>query len=159
VAVPTIGIGGSPACDGQILVIDDMLGLFTEFTPKFVTRPDRPGWYIADAEMRDILGVVYISKRAAVASIRAMPAAADAGHPLFYTVKEFTQERSFSPNRPLPMPQLCALIGVTDRTLRSCCAEFLGISPSRYVLLRRLKRVRVALWAAACPAARYPTAR
>jgi hypothetical protein len=30
VAVPTIGIGGSPACDGQILVIDDMLGLFTE---------------------------------------------------------------------------------------------------------------------------------
>ena len=31
-AVPTIGIGGSPACYGQILVVDDMLGLFTEFT-------------------------------------------------------------------------------------------------------------------------------
>jgi hypothetical protein len=28
------------------------------------------GWYIADAEMRDMLGVIYISKRAAVASIR-----------------------------------------------------------------------------------------
>jgi 3-methyl-2-oxobutanoate hydroxymethyltransferase len=38
VAIPTIGIGGSPACDGQILVIDDMLGMFTEFTPKFVKR-------------------------------------------------------------------------------------------------------------------------
>jgi 3-methyl-2-oxobutanoate hydroxymethyltransferase len=38
VPVPTIGIGGSPACDGQILVIDDMLGLFTEFRPKFVKR-------------------------------------------------------------------------------------------------------------------------
>jgi hypothetical protein len=49
---------------------------------------DRPGWYIADAEMRDVLGVIYISKRAAVASIRGMPAAA-AGHPLFYMVKEF----------------------------------------------------------------------
>jgi AraC-like DNA-binding protein len=49
------------------------------------------------------------------------------------------------PNRPLPMPQLCALIGVTDRTLRSCCTEFLGISPSRYMLLRRLKRAQVAL--------------
>lgn len=38
VAVPTIGIGASPACDGQILVSDDMLGLFGTFTPKFVKR-------------------------------------------------------------------------------------------------------------------------
>jgi hypothetical protein len=36
-AVPTIGIGGSPVCDGQILVIDDMLGLLTEFTPQLST--------------------------------------------------------------------------------------------------------------------------
>jgi 3-methyl-2-oxobutanoate hydroxymethyltransferase len=36
--VPTIGIGASPACDGQILVVDDMLGLFTAFRPKFVRR-------------------------------------------------------------------------------------------------------------------------
>ena len=38
VPVPTIGIGASPACDGQILVTDDVLGLFTEFTPRFVKR-------------------------------------------------------------------------------------------------------------------------
>src|SRR2546423_15109457 len=38
VKISTIGIGGSPACDGQILVIDDLLGLFTEFTPRFVKR-------------------------------------------------------------------------------------------------------------------------
>jgi 3-methyl-2-oxobutanoate hydroxymethyltransferase len=36
--VPTIGIGASPACDGQILVTDDLLGLFAEFTPRFVKR-------------------------------------------------------------------------------------------------------------------------
>ena len=37
VAVPTIGIGASASCDGQILVTDDMLGLF-DWTPKFVRR-------------------------------------------------------------------------------------------------------------------------
>jgi 3-methyl-2-oxobutanoate hydroxymethyltransferase len=37
-AVPTIGIGASAACDGQILVVDDMLGMFTDFKPKFVKR-------------------------------------------------------------------------------------------------------------------------
>ena len=35
VAAPTIGIGASKACDGQVLVTDDMLGLF-DWTPKFV---------------------------------------------------------------------------------------------------------------------------
>jgi transcriptional regulator GlxA family with amidase domain len=48
-------------------------------------------------------------------------------------------------SRPLHLPELCELIGVTDRTLRSCCAEFLAITPSRYVLLRRLNQARVAL--------------
>lgn len=38
IAIPTIGIGASPACDGQILVADDMLGVFTAFKPKFVKR-------------------------------------------------------------------------------------------------------------------------
>jgi AraC-like DNA-binding protein len=46
---------------------------------------------------------------------------------------------------PLYMTELCELIGVTERTLRSCCAEFLGMSPTRYVLLRRLNRARVRL--------------
>ena len=49
VAIPTIGIGGSPACDGQILVTDDMLGLFAEFTPKFVKRYRRLGDQIREA--------------------------------------------------------------------------------------------------------------
>ena len=36
--VPSIGIGASAACDGQILVSEDLLGLFADFTPKFVRR-------------------------------------------------------------------------------------------------------------------------
>ena len=38
VSVPTIGIGASPACDGQILVTDDLVGLFRRFTPRFAKR-------------------------------------------------------------------------------------------------------------------------
>ena len=38
VPVPTIGIGASPECDGQVLVSEDLLGLFSDFTPKFVKR-------------------------------------------------------------------------------------------------------------------------
>jgi AraC-like DNA-binding protein len=48
-------------------------------------------------------------------------------------------------SEPLQMTELCKLIGVTERTLRSCCADFVGMSPNRYVLLRRLSRARVAL--------------
>jgi AraC-like DNA-binding protein len=45
----------------------------------------------------------------------------------------------------LNMQALCAELGVAERTLRMCCAEVLGVSPTRYVLLRRLNRARAAL--------------
>lgn len=49
VPVPTIGIGASPACDGQILVSEDVMGLFSDFTPRFVKRYAELGPMIADA--------------------------------------------------------------------------------------------------------------
>jgi 3-methyl-2-oxobutanoate hydroxymethyltransferase len=36
--VPSIGIGASPNCDGQILVTEDMLGMFDAYIPKFVRK-------------------------------------------------------------------------------------------------------------------------
>jgi AraC-like DNA-binding protein len=48
-------------------------------------------------------------------------------------------------DRPISMPELCAGTGVPERTLRLCCEEFLGLSPTAYVRLRRLNLVRAAL--------------
>jgi 3-methyl-2-oxobutanoate hydroxymethyltransferase len=47
--IPTIGIGASPDCDGQILVSEDMLGLFTMFTPRFVKRYAELGAAVSQA--------------------------------------------------------------------------------------------------------------
>jgi 3-methyl-2-oxobutanoate hydroxymethyltransferase len=52
VPVPTIGIGASPACDGQILVTEDVIGLFGAFTPKFVKRYAELGDAVAEAAQR-----------------------------------------------------------------------------------------------------------
>jgi 3-methyl-2-oxobutanoate hydroxymethyltransferase len=66
VKAPTIGIGASAKCDGQILVTDDLLGLF-EWTPKFVRR------------YADVKGVIDKAAAAYAADVRSrrFPAAAE----------------------------------------------------------------------------------
>jgi 3-methyl-2-oxobutanoate hydroxymethyltransferase len=49
VAIPTIGIGAGPGCDGQVLVIHDLVGLYDRFTPKFVKQYARINEPIAAA--------------------------------------------------------------------------------------------------------------
>lgn len=49
VSVPTIGIGAGPGCDGQVLVLHDLLGLNEGFTPKFLKRYAELGGAVRDA--------------------------------------------------------------------------------------------------------------
>jgi len=49
IAIPTIGIGAGPGCDGQVLVIHDLVGLYDRFTPKFVKQYARISEPIAAA--------------------------------------------------------------------------------------------------------------
>lgn len=56
-AIPTIGIGAGAGCDGQVLVNQDMLGMFHDFTPKFVRR---------FAEAGDVMREAYAAYDAAV---------------------------------------------------------------------------------------------
>jgi len=48
-SIPTIGIGGGVHCDGQVLVVHDMLGMFERFTPKFVKKYANLNGQIKDA--------------------------------------------------------------------------------------------------------------
>lgn len=49
ITIPTIGIGAGRKCDGQILVYQDMLGMFSNFTPKFVKRFANVGEIMTEA--------------------------------------------------------------------------------------------------------------
>lgn len=55
-SIPTIGIGAGVDCDGQILVYQDMLGMYNDFTPKFVKKYENIG------ERMDIAFKQYISE-------------------------------------------------------------------------------------------------
>jgi len=57
VSVPTIGIGAGPHCDGQVLVVYDMLGLTEEFRPRFVRRYEELGETMRNAFTRYIRDV------------------------------------------------------------------------------------------------------
>lgn len=48
-SIPTIGIGAGPDCDGQVLVINDLLGMFPGFTPKFVKKYANLSEFISQA--------------------------------------------------------------------------------------------------------------
>jgi 3-methyl-2-oxobutanoate hydroxymethyltransferase len=60
-SIPTIGIGAGPSCDGQVLVLHDMLGLNKEFNPRFLRRyadlnsvmTDAVQNYIKDVKSKD----------------------------------------------------------------------------------------------------------
>ena len=53
-------------------------------------------------------------------------------------MRRFHRVLEASPNRALYLPEVCAAIGVPERTLRLCCQEHLAISPKHYLLLRRM---------------------
>ena len=48
-------------------------------------------------------------------------------------------------DEPIYVPELCRAIGASQRTLRVCCQEHLGMGPKRFLLLRRMNMVRRAL--------------
>ncbi|MFO8071032.1 MAG: 3-methyl-2-oxobutanoate hydroxymethyltransferase [Polyangia bacterium] len=52
VSIPTVGIGAGPCCDGQVLVVYDMLGMNEQFTPRFLKRYAEMGREVREAVSR-----------------------------------------------------------------------------------------------------------
>ncbi|KRQ14661.1 AraC family transcriptional regulator [Bradyrhizobium manausense] len=63
-------------------------------------------------------------------------------------VTRFEEFLAANPDRPLYLTEICAAIGVAERTLRASCEEHLGMGPIRYLTLRRMHLVRHALLSA-----------
>jgi AraC-like DNA-binding protein len=60
-------------------------------------------------------------------------------------MRRFERLLEANEGRPLYVPEICSAIGVGDRTLRFYCQEQLGMSPHRYLWLRRMNLARRAL--------------
>jgi AraC-like DNA-binding protein len=67
-------------------------------------------------------------------------------------MRRFRQIVEENPEQPLYIPEICNAIRVSERTLRMCCQEHLGMGPKHYLLLRRMHLARRALHAAALDA-------
>ena len=67
-------------------------------------------------------------------------------------MRRFRRVLEEHPNRPIYLPEICAAIGVPERTLRLCCQEQLAMSPKQYLTRRRMHLVRRALLAAVAEA-------
>jgi AraC-like DNA-binding protein len=64
-------------------------------------------------------------------------------------MRRFRRVLEENPEQPLYIPEICKAIGVSERGLRVCSQEYFGMSPKRYLLLRRMHLARRALRAAA----------
>jgi AraC-like DNA-binding protein len=60
-------------------------------------------------------------------------------------MRRFREAVEENAEEPVYMPELCAAIGVPERTLRVCCQEQLGMTPKHYLILRRMHLARRAL--------------
>jgi transcriptional regulator GlxA family with amidase domain len=60
-------------------------------------------------------------------------------------IGRFEELLAASNDRPMHLPEICAAVGASERTLRACCEEHLGMGPIRYLWLRRMHLARRAL--------------
>jgi len=102
----------------------------------------------------DILRCPEVTRALATGLIHTLVKCLAEGHPLEQSVggrrhgtafNRFVEFLRANPDRPIFLAEICAAIGVAERTLRASCEEQLGMGPIRYLTLRRMHLARRAL--------------
>ena len=121
------------AAMARLSALHKAAGDLAETAPELLARPE-----VAEAIEAELL-------RAAVACLTDAAAVHEHSTPRLKVMSRFEQFTNSCPDRPLYIMDVCKGIGVSERTLRLHCLEHLGLSPHRYLWLRRMHQVRRAL--------------
>jgi AraC-like DNA-binding protein len=125
----------SPRAMARLQRVHAAVGKFAEKTPEIIANPEAA----RGIEQALIEALVRCLDNGAVGEDRA----ALRRHTLI--LRRFHQLVEENADQPIYIAELCRAIGVSDRTLRVCCEEQLGINPKRYLTLRRMRLARQAL--------------
>ena len=129
----------SPALMSRLLELHKMVGQMAETTPYILELPE----VIQALEQQ----LIHVMVRCLTDGPSRMTAANQRHDKIVAKFEEYLEAH---PNTPLYLPDICAAIGVAERTLRGACEEHLGMGPIRYLNLRRMHLVRQALLRAEC---------
>jgi AraC-like DNA-binding protein len=125
----------NPALMSRLMKLHKVVGQLTHETPDLLAIP----------EVRRALEseLVHVMVRCLTESVVLETTTGDRRHDAI--VARFEEFLEANPDRPLYLTEICAAIGVAERTLRASCEEHLGMGPIRYLTLRRMHLVRRAL--------------
>jgi AraC-like DNA-binding protein len=131
----TITLTPPPAAMARLQRLHAEAGRLAEEAPEIIANPDAArGLEQALIEaMIGCLGEGEVGEDSAAQRHHAM------------IMRRFRRAVEEDPDQALFIAELCRSIAVSDRTLRTCCQEQLGMSPKRYLLLRRMQLARRAL--------------
>jgi len=119
----------------RLLKLHEMVGQLAKTTPDLLTLPE----VVRSLEQE----LIHLMVRCTVESVSSGMTAGGRRHDAI--VARLEQFLEAHPDTPLYLTEICAAIGVAERTLRGACEEHLGMGPIRYLSLRRMHLVRRAL--------------
>ena len=131
----TLSVTPSPAAMAKLQRLHAAAGRLAEEAPEIIANPDAAR------------GLEQALIEAMVSSLGEQSVREDRSALRHHAtiLRRFRRAVEETPDQALYIPELCKAIGVADRTLRACCQEQLGMSPKRYLLLRRMHLARRAL--------------